>query len=225
MRRSEGPALSDLAAEANKCAGLFSQALANRGSVFGLVPAAKLSGNLYLKKQFEVDPSITDYRDLRRMLKLLKRLIKQWDTTQYGVYSHDGKTVRAAVHCTPLDNGLFWDDLLGITPSPSNIWAAIPFSFMVDWVLHGGDNLAEIEFAAKYGSDYWNISHVTYSVTQILQITIDESGWIILSNPVLKKYSRYTRMSLPAYEYERPEDTHWNHNHVLETGAICLNSF
>lgn len=197
---------------------------------------AKILSSAYLSKKYGLDNDIRDVASLRSGIPALLDMIQQSELTLHGscsaAWSNDQSVgticSRATVYCQPFLSGRVWDDVLGITPSASNLWAIVPFSFAVDWILHCADNLSQIEEAAGFGSNRWHVSHLWYCDKAFGSSPTPEiSGWVPSSEVVeWSVFKRTSSIYLPDYVYDPPDyGLHGLKNHVFETIALILNAF
>lgn len=115
----------------------------------------------------------------------------------------------------------------GWTLRPSDVWACLPFSFMVDWVLHTTDELQNIEDAWDYSRNIWHVTKVCYTSKKVsnglipVPLAYSETGYILVKST---GFRRVHYNSLPFYQYQPPDyGLHFNLDHLAEGLTIVAN--
>jgi hypothetical protein len=194
----------------------------------GITDKGQLLSDLYLSKKYGFDNLVRDVNSIQSGVRTLQDMIRDWIVYCHGGKTYDQTEAHATVRCSPLDDGIYWTTMLGINVRPSTLWACVPFSFAVDWVLKCGENLKEIETAYDWGKNRWNVTEIVYSAKDHHYLRVPElDGWFCKTSQVrYKRYKRWVEYQLPNYVYQSPEYGVQNlKNHVFEIGALTLNSF
>jgi hypothetical protein len=194
----------------------------------GITDKGQLLSDLYLSKKYGFDNLVRDVSSVRSGIISLQEMIQQWIIHCHGGHMFNETEAHATVRCSPLDDGIYWTTMLGINVRPSTLWACVPFSFAVDWVLKCQDNLKEIETAYDWGKNRWNVSEIVYSAKDHHYLLVPQlPGWFCKTSQVrYKRYKRWVEYQLPNYVYQSPEYGFSSlKNHVFEIGALTLNSF
>lgn len=196
-------------------------AAVDAGATRDIRKLTKEVSSLFLSKKYGIDNDVRDFKALAGF-RTLWDLIQRSEITLHGSY----EGIHATLICSPFYSGTVWTDVLGITPSASNLWAVVPFSFCVDWAFKCGHNLREIELSKMWAENEYNIHSVCLSYkhrydVQVEECTIDGiklPKW----NAQVSHYHREARRYAPDFVYETPDYFKGMEDHIIEAGALIF---
>lgn len=138
----------------------------------------------YLSWKYVIAPAERDYQDVSqnaaRLFKDHASSSKESITRQKAGVVEDNMSWTVAYSMKMDDNpwAKIWNSLcaFGIEPSAENLWALVPFSFVVDWFVPVGTALAECDAIDNLRFNYNNIMRCeSFRVTDTLKCT--QPGW------------------------------------------------
>lgn len=138
----------------------------------------------YLSWKYVIAPAARDYEDVsQNAARLFKDHVsssKEIITRQKAGIVEDDMSWTVAYSMKMDDNpwAKIWNSLcaFGIEPSAENLWALVPFSFVVDWFVPVSTALAECDAIINLSFNYNNIMRCeSFRVTDTLTCT--QPGW------------------------------------------------
>lgn len=193
----------------------------------GVRDKAKLFGDLYLNYKFEVQTTQMDLKTIRDGFKKVVKTIFSKQLEAHSKLALNGTEYRCTIWCNPYSSGTYIRRMSGWTLRPSDVWACLPFSFMVDWVLHTTDELQNVEDAWDYSRNIWHVTKVCYTSRNTssnsipVPLAYSETGYITVKST---GFRRVHKDSLPAYQYQPPDyGLHFNLDHLAEGLTIVAN--
>lgn len=191
----------------------------------GIKDKAKLFSDLYLFKKFTGDTTTADLKKIRDGFRQVRTLIFSRSVRVHSTFTHGGVQYSCTLWANPFASGTYIRRMLGYTIRPSEVWACLPFSFMVDWVLHTDEELQNVEDAYDFRRNIWHVTLICWTAKSTIQVPINTpSGWPLALARV-KRFSRNHTDTLPAYRYQRPDyGLGINLDHFMEFGTILFNN-